>query len=188
MREMGGVLLCGCDDSNHKGKEGHEIVLATFSLFPGDGVFQEFRNRRNCRPREREKIYTDARMWMKDNVRDYRFAALDREKNNLDLNVPWVFPLLIRNYLESCPYDIECIRAYVDGPFGAGGKKNILEAFPDIERMTVESVVKKSSGKGKKARVLECPKVLWGADVWANIIYNDGVQSNLGHAKRVVFP
>ena len=31
-------------------------------------------------------------------------------------------------------------------------------------------------------------EILWGADVWANIIYNEGVQSNLGHAKRVVFP
>jgi len=187
MGGLGGIVYCACDDSNHKGEEGHEIVLATFSFFPGDGKFQTFKNRRNCRPDTRKGIYADARRWMKDTVRDYRFVAISREEFNMELNVPWVFPLLIKGYLEDCPYDVENIRAYVDGPFGKDGKKNILEQFPDFKDMRVGSIVKKSVGRKKnKPRMLKCPKVLWGADIWANIIYNEGVESNLVHPKRIV--
>jgi len=198
MGDLGGVLYCGCDDSNHKGKEGHEIILAAFSFYPGDEKFQEFKNRKCCRRAERERIYIDARKWMKDTIRDYRFVSIEREDARFDSNIPIVLPDLIRGYMKDCPYDVQNLRVFIDGEFGVykegenskekiGRKEMIVREFPDFPNIKVRSVVKKRIGKKKKrAKILYCPKVVRGADIWANMVYRQGVQDNLAHPKRIV--
>ena len=183
------MLYCGCDDSNHKGRRGDEIILATFSLFNGDGKYQNFRNRVSCRPNERRKIYTEARKWMKDTIRDYRFASIDRDRAVMDSNIPWVFPTLLRDYLDSSIYDVEDIHVYIDGRLGLDNKESILAEFQDFPDMTIKPIVKGRVGRGKnKPRRLNCPKVLWAADIWANMIHRGEGGDILTHDKRVVIP
>jgi len=189
MGGLGKMLWCGCDDSNHKGQEGHEIILATFSIFNGDGAYRDFRNRKRCRPDSVVELYSDAKKWMKDNVRDYRFAAIERERAVMDSNIPWVLPTLVRDYLESCPYDIENMALIIDGHVGGPDRKTLKAEFPEFPDMRVSSVIKRGpKGKSSRPKTLHCPKVLWAADIWANMIYREGVRKNIESPKRVVIP
>ena len=187
MRDIGSILYCACDDSNNKGKVGHEIILATFSFWKGDNVYNDFKNRRNCRSGDRERIFFDSKRWMKDNIRDYRFAAITHDELSDELDIPWVLPFLINGYLKKCPYVVDDIRVYIDGPFGDGGEKKILDGVPNFPNMKVKSIIKKSIGRKKrKPRMLHFPKILWGADIWANIVYNQGVESNIRDPRRII--
>lgn len=187
MGGIGEILYCGCDDSNHKGQEGHEIILATFSFFIEDNKFLKFKNRKNCRAGDKEQVEENARTWMRDAARDYRFTALTREEAVYDSNIPLALPTLVARYMEDCPYDIDGLRVYIDGNLNRKNKDAILEELSGIERVGIENVVKKRHGKKRiRPRTITCPKVLWAADIWANLIYRQGVENNLRHPKRVV--
>lgn len=189
MGGLGNLLYCGCDDSNHKGQEGHEIILATFSFSSGDGKFLKFKNRKNCRSYEKDEIFNSACLWMKDAVRDYRFATLSREEAVYDSNIPLALPTLVVRYLEKCPYDVDGLRIFIDGNLNRRNKDAILEKLSGVGDVRVENVVKKRHGKGRtRPRTITCPKVLWAADVWANMVYRQGVQNNFRHPKRIIVP
>lgn len=182
-----GLLYCGCDDSNHKGQEGHEIILSAFSFFHEDGKFQTFKNRKNCHSYERDQITEDARMWMRDAARDYRFVTLNREEAIYDSNIPLALPSLVARYMNDCPYEIAGIRIYTDGNLERRNKDAILEKLSCFEDVKVENVIKKRNGRKRtRPRTITCPKVLWAADIWANLIYREGVKNNLRHPKRIV--
>lgn len=192
MSTLYNLLCCGCDDSNHnesniygrRDLDGYEINLATFSLFGDDGEYRKFKNRRNCRDLERDKIYIDVDKWMGAVGRDYRFIAIESKQAMMDSNIPWTFPILLRNYLNSVPYNFKNIRVYIDGRLEKDDKKNILSYFPDFPNMKVCTIVKKRVGK-VMPKVLKCPKVLWAADILANKIWRLGEEKLLTHEKRV---
>jgi hypothetical protein len=189
MGNLGKMLWCGCDDSNHKGQEGHEIILATFSVFNDDGVYKDFRNRKRCRPEDVSQLYSDARRWMKDVGRDYRFAAIERDRAVMSSNIPWVLPTLVRSYLANCQYNIENMALIIDGSVGGPDRKRLKAEFPEFPDLRVRSVIKKSPRNShSRPRILRCPKVLWTADIWANMVYREGVQKNIESPKRVAIP
>jgi hypothetical protein len=192
MKTLGDVLYIGADDSNHKGIGGHEIVLATFSFFSGDEKYCDFKNRKNCRRPDRERAYVNARKWMKDTARDYRFASIDRERAVFDSNIPWVLPTLVKSYLEDCPYNVENLRIYIDGYLSKDGREDISSSLSHFPDMKIRAVIKKKVGKAKnKPRIIYCPKVLWGADIWANMIFQqskEDPESILRHPNRIIIP
>lgn len=190
MGRLGNTLWCAADDSNHKGKAGYEINLAAFSFSPKDGKYDDFRNRKNCRSGERAKIYEDARKWMRDTARDYRFAALSRERAVMSSNISWVLPTLIKKYLEHCRHEPETLQIFIDGRVGGDERADIKRNLSGLFlKVGICSVIKGRVGKGRRhPRILHCPKILWAADIWANMMYQEGDRANLNHPKRVIIP
>lgn len=173
-------LYIGVDDSNHAGTRKGEIILATFSYDCNDEVIQNFKNKRD------HEIVLN---WLKRESSDYRYTLLIGEywRHRSD-NLVTTAPFLIQDYLKS-KSDISSISIFIDGRLDSDGKKHLVQNYGNISDIKVLNFIKK--GKDKKGHFFkhpQCPKVLYIADILANIVYHKNLDEILMSEKMVSIP
>ena len=190
-------LLVGLDESNHMEDiiNRGEIVTATFSYNPKDGVERAYSGKR------RDKELKSLKSWV-DGTRDYRFAILaNREVRSFQPNAPLVAPDLVCGYLNTLldankePPDN--LRLFVDGIITRDQRAYLKEIFSSMFKTTViRNFVKrkKVSARRRKGRKILGPRVIQMADVLSNRLfhgydYNGDILTPdklINHKKRVI--
>jgi len=188
---MGGLTLYAAgDDSNHAGKTGGEILVATFSILEGDDAIVKLGNKRNV---ERALRYVS------EEGRDWRFTVRAGDQyRHYSQNVPFVLPTLIHHYLHSIngflKERITEVCAFADGEVKRHEQERFIETImhlPEaeyIERVSISGFVKKRFSRGSGfSKQYECPRLVWAADSIANHLFRkSSVEALFKHPKMIV--
>ncbi|MEK6906035.1 MAG: hypothetical protein AABW81_00245 [Nanoarchaeota archaeon] len=176
------VLIVGGDDSNHAGDKVGEVIVAIFSHNYEDSIVK--RNLKFSRGYLEKTIN-----WVNSDRRDYRFTLLTEDKyRHSSANLVYVVPKLISNYLEDTNENPEVLKIYLDGFLSSHGKIHIKKNFPGINRMVVDNFIKKRKENGKFSKKLECPLVVYHADILAHFLFKSttSIENFLNHSKFVL--
>ncbi len=188
--EKGGVLYSGFDESNHAVNLKTscqdrilvgEIVAGAFSFLDKDGKVR-IQPGRNC---------SKVRRLLESDERDYRFLTLNGERyrfTRAENNLVFAVPLLIDNYLTGLDFIPETLKVYLDGHiFGSQKRKlrsSLSEKF-DIPNVVVDNFTKKSRKGGKFRKGMNCPRVVYMADVLSNHLLNSPYREVVRNSRRV---
>ncbi len=186
------VLYFGFDESNHAGKNRKgEIVAGVVSSNRRDSIVRAFPNTRN---------YSGFNEWLnRDYFKDFRFTILTGDKyryRSSSSNLAEVIPLLIQPFIFP---NVKCVKIYLDGRLSKDERaliKQTLLEYQGIEKVVVGNFIKKKTKKNSKKNKKNtkefrkgpfCPAVVYWADVIANKLLSEEVQTLLSHPKFIPY-
>lgn len=187
-KEIGGLTLqVGLDESNHAPSKDSpyvrqgEIVVATFSYRPEDGIVKKHKNARD---------YQLLEGWLDDEERDFRFTMLNGEQfhhNCSSKNLIYCAPALINAFLNDNPCPLpKILKSYFDGALHLPKRavRELLVEETGIAKIVVDNFIKKKK-EGNKQKRPNCPPLVYMADVQADVLLHTLYRELANHPKFV---